>query len=234
MKERFCLTAFAYDDILCLSNYTITVPKLYSMVKRGDTMSSDVKAMFERHGGIMRTSELKAAGFYYKRIQKLLSDGQIDQIRRGYYQYVDDDSFSDIPVITALFPDGVICMESALDYYGYTDRTPSAWHLAVDSKSTRTRFYIDYPIVKPHFIQSDRYPIGLVEEAIDGNSVKIYDRERTICDILLHKNKVDSEVFNMAIRRYVQDPKKKEANLVKYAEVFHVEKKVREVLGVWL
>lgn len=197
-------------------------------------MNENLKSIFANHGGIMKTSELKEAGFYYKKIQKLLENGEIEQIRRGYYQYLDEDSFSDIPTITTLFPDGVICMESALDYYGYTDRTPAAWHLAVDYKSTRTRFYIDYPIVKPHFIQSDRYKVGIVDGKIDGKPVKVYDRERTICDLLLHRNKVDGEVFNAAIRRYINDPKKMEARLMKYAKMFHVEKKVREVLGVWL
>ena len=197
-------------------------------------MSESLKAVFDRHGGLMRTAELKKEGFYYKKIQRLLEEGEIEQVRRGYYQYSGEDSFSDIPTITTLFPDGVICMESALDYYGYTDRTPSAWHLAVDNKSTRTRFYIDYPIVKPHFIRSDRYMVGIEEAEIDGKPVKIYDRERTICDLLLHRNKVDGEVFNVAIQRYVQDPKKVEARLMKYAKLLHVEKKVREVLGVWL
>ena len=182
----------------------------------------------------MRTSELKKEGFYYKNIQHLLEEGEIEQVRRGYYQYSGEDSISDIPTITTLFPDGVICMESALDYYGYTERTQAAWHLAVDNKSTRTRFYIDYPIVKPHFIRSDRYQVGIEEAEIDGKPVKIYDRERTICDLLLHRNKVDGEVFNVAIQRYVQDPKKVEARLMKYAKLLHVEKKVREILGVWL
>ena len=121
-------------------------------------------------------------------------------------------------------------MESALDYYGYTDRTPAAWHLAVDNKSTRTRFYIDYPIVKPHFIRSNRYQVGIEEAEIDGKPVKIYDRERTICDLLLHRNKVDGEVFNMTIQRYVQDPKKAEARLLKYAKLLHVEKKLGRYL----
>ena len=197
-------------------------------------MSENLKLIFVKHGGIMRTAELKEAGYYYKKIQKLLDSGEIEQVRRGYYQYSGEDSFSDISSIIALFPDGVICMESALDYYGYTDRTPSAWHLAVDYKITRTRFYIDYPIVKPHFIRSDRYPVGIVNGKIDGKPVKVYDRERTICDLLLHRNKVDGEVFNAAIRRYINDPKKMEARLMKYAKVLHVEKKVREVLGVWL
>ena len=197
-------------------------------------MDESLREMFDRYGGIMKTSELKNAGYYYQKIQKLLKDGIIEQVRRGYYQYAGEESFSDIPVITALFPDGVLCMESALDYYGYTDRTPSAWHLAVDYKSTRTRFHIDYPIVTPHFIRSDRYPIGIEEAEIDGNPIKIYDRERTICDLLLHRNKVDREVFNTAIQRYIQDPEKAEARLIRYAVRLHVEKKAREVIGVWL
>ncbi len=197
-------------------------------------MSEKLKEIFDQHGGLMRTSELKAAGYYYQKMQKLIEAGKIEQVRRGYYQYAGEDSFSDIPIITTLFPDGVLCMESALDYYGYMDRTPAAWHLAVDNKSTRTRFYIDYPVIKPHFIQSDRYRVGIEQVRIDGKTVRIYDRERTVCDLLLHRNKVDGEVFNLAIQRYIRDPEKTEARLMKYAKLLHVEKKVREVLGVWL
>ncbi len=197
-------------------------------------MSSKLKEIFDQHDGIMRTSELKEAGYYYQKIRELIEVGEIEQIRRGYYQYINEDSFSDIPIIITLFPDGVLCMESALDYYGYTDRTPDAWHLAVDNKSTRTRFYIDYPVIKPHFIQSDRYQAGIEQVKIDGKTIKIYDRERTVCDLLLHRNKVEGEVFNLAIQRYIRDPKKEEARLMKYAKLLHVEKKVQEVLGVWL
>lgn len=197
-------------------------------------MKNDIEQMFRAHGGIMRTCELKQAGFYYKKIQALLESGQIEQVRRGYYQYTSNDSFSDIPTLVALFPDGVFCMESALDYYGYTDRTPSAWHLAVKSTSARNRFHIPYPPVRPHFIREDRYSIGIAVGTIDGREIKIYDRERTICDLLLHRNKIDGEVFNTAVQRYLKDPAKKEAQLMKYAKILHVEKKVREVLGIWL
>jgi predicted transcriptional regulator of viral defense system len=197
-------------------------------------MDNEIKNVFEKYGGIMRTSELKEEGYYYKKIRKLIDNCEIEQIRRGYYQYCGENSYSDIPTITTLFPDGVICMESALDYYGYIDRNPAAWHIAVDKKTTRTRFYIEYPIIKPHFLISERYVVGIEEGIIDGKSIKVYDRERTICDILLHRNKVDAEVFNMAIRRYISDSNKVEARLMKYAKLLHVEKKVKEVLGVWL
>lgn len=197
-------------------------------------MERSLEKVFEKYGGVMRTAELNQEGFYYKKIQELLASNQIEQVRRGYYQYIGDNSFSDIPTVAALFPDGVLCLESALDYYGYTDRTPSAWHIAVDSQSTRTRFYIDYPVVRPHFIQKERYLLGIAEAEIDGLKIKVYDRERTMCDLLLHRNKIDSEVFNTAVQRYVRDPKKNTSRLMQYAEVLHVEKKVREVLGIWL
>ncbi len=197
-------------------------------------MKRSLKRIFENYGGVMQTAQLNQEGFYYKKIQELLASNEIEQIRRGYYQYIGDNSFSDIPVIAALFPDGVLCMESALDHYGYTDRTLSAWHVAVESTSTRTRFYIDYPVVTPHFIKKERYLVGITEAEIDGQKIKIYDRERTMCDVLYHRNKVDGEVFNTAVQRYVKDPEKSTAKLMQYAKALHVEKKVRDVLGIWL
>ena len=176
-------------------------------------MSEDLKELFGQYGGVMKTSELRESGIYYKRIQNLLEQDKIEQIRRGYYQYIQESSFSEIPILKALFPDGVLCMESALDYYGYTDKTPSAWHLAVDSKSGRTRFYIDYPIVKPHFIRTNRYNLGIAEVEIDGTIMQI---------------------FNTAIHRYVKESSKNEARLMKYAKLLRVEKKIKEVLGIWL
>ena len=174
-------------------------------------MSEDLKELFGQYGGVMKTSELRESGIYYKRIQNLLEQDKIEQIRRGYYQYIQESSFS-----------------------GYTDKTPSAWHLAVDSKSGRTRFYIDYPIVKPHFIRTNRYNLGIAEVEIDGTIMQIYDKERTICDVLFHRNKLDAEIFNTAIHRYVNESSKNEARLMKYAKLLRVEKKIKEVLGIWL
>jgi predicted transcriptional regulator of viral defense system len=104
---------------------------------------TDIEAIFKAHGGIMRTKELQSSGIYYKKLQQMIEAGQIEQIRRGYYQYIDENAFSEAPLIAKLFPDGVVCRESALEYYGYTDRTPSAWNIAVRADSARMRFKID-------------------------------------------------------------------------------------------
>ena len=197
-------------------------------------MDKKLQQLFAAHGGILKTGELLQYGYYHRKIQKMISDGEIEQIRRGYYQRIDDNSYSEAAVIARLFPDAVVCMESALDYYGYTDRTPSAWNLAVSDNSSRRRFRILWPVVKPHFISQGKFPVGIADAEIEGTKLKIYDRERTICDCLTHRNKMDAEVFNSAIRCYLSDSQRNEARLGKYASTLRVQGKIREVLGVWL
>ena len=197
-------------------------------------MNNQTESQTGQHNDVLRTAELRNAGVYYKKQQQLIHQGLLEQVRHGYYRYTETSNHSDIPILTALFPDAVLYLESALDYYNYTDRIPSAWQLAVDYRSSRTRFDIDYPIVKPHFIRSNRFPIGITEAEIDDYSIKIYDRERTICDLLQHRNKIDAEVFSAAVQRYVRDAKRNTVRLMNYAQLLHTEKKVREVLGAWL
>ena len=52
-----------------------------------------------------------------------------------------------------------ICDMSAAMYYGYTDRAPRVWHIAVDNKSARNKFKMGFPIIKPHFIETSRLDI---------------------------------------------------------------------------
>ena len=47
-------------------------------------------------------------------------------------------------------------------------------------------------------------------------------------------NKMDKEIFNKAIQNYVVDPKKNIPNLMQYAKVLRVQKKVKDLIGVWL
>ena len=78
-------------------------------------------------------------------------------------------------------------------------------------------YRLDFPIIKPHFIETSRLNIGVSEGNIDGITVKIYDRERVVCDCLRHVNTMDGEVFNTVIQRYIGDKKKDAAKLMMYA-----------------
>ncbi len=193
-----------------------------------------IKKIFENHGDVMRTAELRASKIYYADIQKLLAESIIEQVSRGYYHLMDNENMSEVKIINRMFPEAILCMNTALFHYGYSDRTPAQWHLAVDKDISKSRFKIEYPFVKPYYWEAALLDIGLTKGEIDENSVHIYDKERTICDCLKYSTKMDKEIFNKAIQNYVKDPAKNIPNLMQYAKQLRVEKKVKDLIGVWL
>ena len=194
----------------------------------------EYKKIFERYGGMMRTRDLQKEKIQYRTLQRLIDQEAVEKVRYGYYQWVDPEDFSEVGTVIRLFPDAVFCMETALRYYEYSDRTPAEWHLAVSKDSGKSRFKIDYPFVKPHYMEPSWLEVGLTSGTMDGHKVRIYDKDRVICDCLRYRNKMDKEIFNKAVQRYIADPEKSIPHLLEYAEVLRVKKIVKELIGVWL
>ena len=194
----------------------------------------DAEKIFRRYGGMMQTCQLSDEKIYYADITFLLKEGVVEKVRRGYYQWVDNENLSEVATVIRLFPDGILCMDTALRHYGYSDRTPAKWHIAVNKYSNRTRFNIDYPFIKPYYVVPDLLNLGLCEQSIDGNKVKMYDKERVICDCLRYRNKMDKEIFNKAIQNYVSDTAKSIPKLMEYASKLRCTTLVKNLIGVWL
>ena len=194
----------------------------------------NVRKLFNRHHYVMTTAELLEAKLYYADIKQLLDEGFIERIRRGYYHWIKDCETREIVIINSLFPDAVLCMETALFYYKYSDRNPAEWNFAIDRNVSKLRTNIEYPFIKVYRIESDLVALGETTGEIDFTKVRIYERDRTICDVLKNMSKMDKEIFNKAIQGYVNDPKKNIPNLMMYAKKLRVQKKVKELIGVWL
>lgn len=192
------------------------------------------KEIFDRYGGMMRTTQLAEEKVFYLQRQKLIEEGYIEKVRRGYYQWIDHEDFSETGTVIRLFPDAILCMDTALRYYGYSDRTPGDWHLAVSKDSGKSRFNIDYPFVKPYYIEPTVLELGLTKGNMDGYEIRIYDKDRVICDCLRYRNKMDKEIFNKAIQSYIADPEKSIPKLMEYAGPLRVKKIVKDLIGVWL
>ncbi|MHB8097436.1 MAG: type IV toxin-antitoxin system AbiEi family antitoxin domain-containing protein [Erysipelotrichaceae bacterium] len=182
----------------------------------------------------MKWNELVENNITVRIIENLINQGYVEKMKFGYYQWIDNPIFSEPALINKLFPDAIVCMESALQYYEYTNRTPSTWNLAVDKNSSKSRFRIEYPIVKPYYIPSEQMSIGVDVIEIENVKLRIFNRERTIIDCLRRENKMDAEVFNKAIQSYIKDPKKNIPRLMDYAKRLRIEYKVRRMIGIWL
>lgn len=186
-----------------------------------------------KHEGILKASDLKKHGLSNYEISKLIDAEIIERIMKGYYKLSELD-MSEIEIISVLLPGSVLCLDSALYYYGYSDRTPMEWHLAVDKDISKSKVQIDYPYIKAYFIEPSLLTIGVEKIDIEGTEVNIFSRDRLICDCLKYESKMDVEVFNKAIINYVKDAKKNISKLMEYAKLRGVEKKVYDKIGMWL
>ena len=194
----------------------------------------NIRRSFAEYDYIMTTAQLNRDKLYYRDIQELLEKGFIEKIRRGYYHWIEDYGRSEVVIINRLFPDAVLCMETALFYYQYSDRNPAEWNIAIDKNASRQRLKIDYPFIKAYRVEPSLLSLGETGGKIDFEKIRIYDRDRTICDVLRNMNKMDKEIFNKAVQNYVKDPKKNISNLMEYAKVLRVQKRVKDLIGVWL
>ena len=192
------------------------------------------KTTIENSKGIAKTAQLISAGLSKSDISNLCNSGYIVRVRHGYYSLADANDTSEEQLIQTLLPEAIVCVESALFHYGYSDFAPRIWTLAVPRTMTKTKINMDTILYKPYYIQNKLYELGRTFSDFDGVKLPVYDRERTICDCFKYRTKLDNEIFNKAVNAYVADDNKNLSNLSKYAKEMKVYKKVMELMEVLL
>ena len=192
------------------------------------------KQVIIEKGGIAKTSDFVAAGIPAIDIVNFCNTGYLERIRHGYYQLADGNTSSEEQLIAALIPKAIICVESALFHYGYSDFAPRKWSIAVPRSMSRTKLDIDALELQTYYVQSEIYELGKTAADFNGVILPVYDRERTICDCFKYRSRLDNEIFNKALNAYVNDSKKDLRNLSEYAKKLRVHKKVTELMEVLL
>lgn len=204
--------------------------------KRSEDMERILKEVYQcidDNGGIAKKEQLAALGIDYRRILDFVENKELIRIKNGYYTY-GIERFSEEALVSKLFPDGVLCMESALYAYGYISRKPFGFHVAVDKNTSKSRFKLDYPKVIPYYTEPEVLKIGVTTIQYEENEFQIYDKDRLICDCLKYESKMNREDFKEALQSYIKDEDKDISALMEYARERKVVKRVQSLIGVWL
>ena len=207
------------------------------MQKVGGSLSKHdiVNEVFNTVGEVAKKSDFISAGLKEQDIYPLVKQGYIERVRHGYYKLSVEDELKEEVFLSKLMTQGIVCVESALFYYGYSDFAPREWTITVPRSYSRTVKAIQEKVpVKAYYVQNDMYRLGETTGSFNGVTLPVYDRERTICDCFKYRTKLDNEIFNKAINAYVSDEKKNLATLSKYAKEMGVYKKMMNVMEVLL
>lgn len=188
----------------------------------------------ENNGGLIKTSEIEEMGVDYRRLLKFVDEGLLIRVKSGYYTTKYYECTEDQWILKLYGDDGILTMESALYQYGYLKERPYKWTVAINKNTSKSRFKIDYPIVEPYYTEPEVLELGVTETDFAGGKIKIYTKERLICDVLKYQEKISREEFKQGVLGYILDEDKDIAKLMDYAKKRKVLKKVQTMIGVWL
>ncbi len=195
--------------------------------------SGELEVLFRSHGGVMRYKELVRAGISSRVLQRYVASGDILRARPGYYEWVAEEGPDEYALLRSIFPEGIICMHSALYIHGYTDRVPNVWHLAVPLNATRSKFNQPYPPVRAYFRTQHSLRLGVTHTTFGIHRMAHYDKERTICDCIAQRKRMEREVYVKALRAFRDDSAHDIALLLFYARQLRIEQLTRQIIELW-
>lgn len=77
--------------------------------------------------------------------------------------------------------------------------------------------------------------MGVIEgETSFGNKIKVYNIERTICDILRSRNRIDIQILSDALKRVVKTKSLDYIILSEYARQFNMESILNTYMEVFI
>ncbi len=121
--------------------------------------------------------------------------------------------------------------ETALYLHDLTDRDPLKWSVTIPAGYNGWR--LRKAGIRVHSVKKELYTLGIAKaKTLYGRPILSYNMERTVCDIVRNRNRMDMSVVNEAIKRYVAGKDKNIPQLMRYAKELNVQKMLREYVEI--
>lgn len=194
-------------------------------------MKKDIlKTLSDENHGYLYTAEVLRCGISKTYLAKFVKENEYERVAHGIYAAPDiwpDELF----LLQKANPQIIFCGETALYIHGLTDREYSRIEVTVPQGYNAV--HLRKKNIKVRSLKEIMYELGeTTAESVYGNPIVVYDRERTVCDAVINRKKMDVQIFQTAIREYMSDPGRKLQILLQYAEKLKVRDEVMKYVEV--
>jgi predicted transcriptional regulator of viral defense system len=188
--------------------------------------------LIKQQNGTILSADVDRAEIPRTYLGIMVSEGKLERVDTGVYvatNSVEDEMYA----MQGKYSKLIYSHETALYLHGLSDRTPFEYTATVPSGykvveriSERTKVY---------YIKKENHTLGVTEVKTSfGNAIKVYNIERTICDIIRSRNRVDIQIMNEAMKRFVKVKSVDYTLLMEYAKRLKVDKALTNYLEVLL
>ncbi len=181
-----------------------------------------LEKLIEKSGGVITASLVEENNIHCEYLRELVRKGKLERVSYGVY--ITPDAWEDKMLIHQLRKKKMIYShETALFMNELTDREPLVYSVTVPYGYNASRLKKEGLIV--HTVKKELFELGaIIKKTAFGNDVKVYDPERSICDLVRDRNNQDQAIISDALKRYVARQDKDLNKLITFAGKFRVEK----------
>lgn len=186
--------------------------------------------IFKKGTAYVTFGEMKKKGIHPRNIARMVKSGDLLAIKRGLYKNpkIDQGANQGLLDLSVAEPRGVICLLSALSYYELTTFNPSVISMALPRD---VRFpKILYPPVEFYHLSEEQFKAGIEEVNLKGIALRIYSREKTICDCFRYRNKIGLDAAKEGLAEYLKLKSRNIEKLLQLAQIC----RVRPLVETWL
>ena len=191
--------------------------------------AAKLSMLIESNNGIVTTKSAEGNGIPRQYLSLFTADGKLQRVGQGIY--LSPDAFADTMYLIQCRSDKIIFSnETALYIHGLTDRDPLQYSVTVPRDYGISRLQESGLVV--YTVKKELHQLGKeTAKTIHGRDISVYNMERTVCDVIRYRNRMDADMFGTALKRYTLAKSKNLPRLMDYAKAFRIEKPVRQYMG---
>ncbi len=195
-------------------------------------INSSILKVLQQNNNTITTSQVEKLGFSRAVLSKYVKAGLLERSRQGVY-ILPDSVHDDMYTMMLRSEKIIFSHDTALFLNGLSERTPFEHSVTIPSNAVLSDVLRED--CNCYYIKPELFELGMVRKKTSfGNEVRCYDAERTICDLLRSRNRMDEETVISAIKNYAAYSDKDLKRLAAYAEKFRVAKILKQYMEVLL
>lgn len=186
----------------------------------------------ERGDGVLKHADALKLGVPNGTFYSFVRGNGMERVSKGVYLH--PEAFPDeMQLLQMRFPGTIFSHDTALYLHGLSEREPVPLSVTVHAnyhsaalRDTGARIF---------YVKEAWHELGVTTlDSPEGNPVRVYDMERTICDVIRKRSATDPSSFNYAMRKYASSKEKNLRRLGEYSAEMNMEQRVGDVLEVLL
>jgi len=189
-------------------------------------------SIYKKNNGFIRTADVVANGISKTYFGEYIREREFERVAHGIY--MSKDTWGDeMYIIQARYPLAVFSHETASYLLNFAEREPI--QLAVTLRAGANTTGLAKSGIKVYKVKTELFEEGLTTiQTPTGQTVRCYNAERTLCDLVRSRKKIDIQELQSAVKAYMSNKEKNIPLLLRYAKSFNVEKIIRGYLEVLL